>query len=95
MMIGSEQMLLQQGVLRVAWRRSTRLQKAAGRLDSAHTADSSGEGSKPSPELQPGTADPEPLAIPDYAVEPPSQPSFKSEASLARNITLGKPGIAH
>ena len=26
-------------------------------------------------------------------MEPPSQPSFKSEASLARNITLGKPGM--
>ena len=69
------------------------LQNAVGRLDSAHTADSSGEGSKHSPELQPGTAEPEPLAIPDYAVEPPSQPSLKSEASLARNITLGKPGM--
>ena len=66
------------------------LQNAAGRLDSADTADSSGEGSKHSPELQPGTADPEPLAISDYAVEPPS---LKSEASLARNITLGKPGM--
>lgn len=72
------------------------LQKAAGELDRANTADLSMEGPKSSLEMQPCAADAHPLAIPDFAVEPqeqpqqPQQPMLQSEASLARQITLGK-----
>ena len=72
------------------------LQKAAGKLDRANTADSAVEGPKSSSEMQPCAADAHPLAIPDFAVEPqehpqqPQQPMLHSEASLARQITLGK-----
>ena len=72
------------------------LQKAAGKLDRANTADSSVEGPKSSSEMQPCAADAHPLAIPDFAVEPqqhpqqPQQHMLHSEASLARQITLGK-----
>lgn len=69
------------------------LQNAAGRLDSATTADSSGDGSKHSPEPQPCTAAGSPAAISDIVGEPPSQPSLRSQASLARDVTLGKPGM--
>ena len=72
------------------------LQKAAGKLHRAHTADSPMEGPKSGSEMQPCAADAHPLAIPDFAIEPqqrpqqPQQPMLNSEVSLARQITLGK-----
>ena len=72
------------------------LQKAAGKLDRANPADSAVEGPKSSSEMQPCAANAHPLAIPDFAVEPPEhpqqpqQPILHSEASLACQITLGK-----
>lgn len=65
------------------------LLKAAGRLDSAHSADPSEGQSKAGADPQSCSHEADhPLTIPDFAVEP--QPSLHPEASLARQITLGK-----
>lgn len=66
------------------------LLKAAVRLDSVHTADSLESGLKNTPDLQPASGASHSTAIQDLVVE--QQPSLQTEASLARQITLGKLG---